>query len=68
MEYENVSLVLDLVSAFGKEWHALTRADRQNVAEDCALAIQEDGCDVSEYRRRIGRGNLQAYADCLRVR
>lgn len=59
--------VLGLLAAFGNEYRNLSREDRRRVTEDFTAAWTEDGCNAHEYRRRIGRGNLQSYADCLRV-
>ena len=66
METSQVT-VAALQIAAGSEFLALTRADQDNVAADFAAALAEDNCGALEYMRRIGRGNLQAYADCLRV-
>jgi hypothetical protein len=51
---------------FGDEWHALSIADRCLILRDCT---EEGGVDdLAEYRRNIGCGNLQAYANTQRVR
>lgn len=55
-----------LGTVFGSEWITLSDADRDNVAQDFADAVREDGADALEYRRRIGAGNLQAYAEVIR--
>jgi hypothetical protein len=61
------SLYLDaLRSAFGREWYLLgpPRA-RIAVLAGFTDASDSEGLTANEYRRRIGAGNLQAYADCL---
>ena len=57
-----------LQTVAGSELLALSRADQDNVAADFAAALAEDNCGAVEYMRRIGSGNLQAYANCLRAR
>lgn len=55
-----------LVDLFGHEWLALSKADRLLIIRDCT---EDDGVDdLAEYRANIGRGNLQSYADTMRVR
>ncbi len=51
---------------FGREWLRLSAADQALILRDCT----EDGGvdDVQQYRRNIGTGNLQAYANTMRVR
>jgi len=51
---------------FGQDWHDLSDADQALIVRDCT----EDGGvdDIPQYRRNIGRGNLQSYADVMRVR
>ena len=56
-----------LGEAWGQEFESLSRDDAVLVARDYLDAVEGD-CDSAEYRRRIGRGNLQAYADCMQVR
>ena len=56
-----------LAQVFGDEWPAISRADAELVCADYLCAVDEDNCGAREYQRRIGRGNLQSYADCLRV-
>ena len=51
---------------FGAEWRSLSEQDRANVVSDYMDAVREDQCDSREYQRRIGEGNLQAYAECIR--
>lgn len=63
----NPVTVAALCTAAGSEYLALSRADQERVAADFAAALAEDNCCAIEYMQRIGRGNLQAYADCLRV-
>ncbi len=55
-----------LESVFGHAWHSLTFADQQLIVKDCT----EDGGvqDFAAYRRNIGTGNLQSYANVMRVR
>lgn len=55
-----------LDSVFGREWLALTYADKQLIVRDC----MEDGgvSDFRQYRRNIGTGNLESYAKVMRVR
>lgn len=64
-EHDAAAVSLRLV--FGDEYHALSSSDAQNVRADYLLAFREDACTVGEYKRRIGAGNLQAYANTLRV-
>lgn len=61
-----VALRFALAYVFGQEWIDLSRTDQALIVRDCT----EDGGvqDIQQYRRNIGRGNLQAYAECLRVR
>lgn len=56
-----------LTLAFPDELSALDRERAYLVYQDYLLAFNEDGCAASEYARRIGKGNLKAYADCLIV-
>lgn len=64
--HESAAVSLRLV--FGAEYGALREADAFNVRADYLDAFREDGCTVSQYRDRIGRGNLEAYARCIRGR
>lgn len=57
-----------LETAGQSEFLALSRADQHNILRDFADALVEDNCGAIEYLRRIGAGNLQAYADCIRPR
>lgn len=50
-----------LQTAAQSEYLALSREDQQRVNADFCGA----DCSAIEYMRRIGAGNLQAYADCL---
>ena len=54
-----------LESVFGIEWEELSVQDAARVRSDFALASLEDRIGVSEYRDRIGAGNLASYAACL---
>ena len=63
----NQVTVAALQTAAGAEYLKLSREDQARVAADFAAALAEDNCSAIEYARRIGTGNLQAYADCLRV-
>jgi hypothetical protein len=51
---------------FGDEYVLLSSNDARNVRADYLLAFKEDSCTVSQYRDRIGKGNLQSYAACIR--
>jgi hypothetical protein len=60
------SLIVEtaLDSVFRREWANLSPSDRRLVTLDC----QQNGVqDFVEYQQSIGRGNLQTYANCLRV-
>lgn len=48
---------------FGREWIELDSERSRVVARDFADASEEESLSVREYARRIGRGNLRAYAD-----
>lgn len=63
----NQVTVAALQTAAGAEYLALSREDQARVAADFAAALAEDNCSAIEYTCRIGAGNLQAYADCLRA-
>lgn len=62
----NVFARMALAYEFGREWDMLPACDRAKVTADFVQATNEDGAGASEYRRRIGAGNLAAYADCLK--
>ena len=53
-----------LKQVFGEEWIKLERGTAV-VIEDFLDASIEDNIGAREYQRRIGAGNLQAYADTL---
>lgn len=53
--------------AFGREWIDLDLEGRRLVMADFVDASESEELSVSEYWRRIGRGNLEAYADCLKA-
>lgn len=48
---------------FGSEWNTPDFSGRREVLHDFIAAE----CSAPEYARRIGKGNLQAYANCLLV-
>ena len=52
-------------AAFPGEYGPLDPRRRSLVIRDYLLAVEEDGINAAEYARRIGRGNLASYADCL---
>lgn len=54
-----------LSKEFGAEWEALSAIESVRLERDYSSAMDEDDCSVKEYGRRIGRGNLRAYVDCL---
>ena len=56
-----------LAQSFDLEWDMLCEADKDRVALDFALAVREDHIGSTEYRGRIGSGNLTSYANCLRA-
>ena len=57
-----------LREAFGEEFDKLSNTDAALVGRDFLDAYEEDNLSAPEYRSRIGRGNLQSYAECQRVR
>lgn len=57
-----------LQSAFGREYFDLDAEGKRLVLQDFLDANAEDGTSASEYKRRIGAGNLASYADVMRVR
>lgn len=62
-EHDAADVSLRLV--FGDEYSMLSSSDMLNVRADYMLAFREDDCTVSEYQRRIGKGNLASYARVL---
>ena len=65
--------VQELARVFGNEFVSMARDDRFVVFCDfCDMALAEGetyGLALAdEYARRIGKGNLQRYAECLRPR
>jgi len=52
---------------FNAEWIGLSESDARLVLQDFLEASQE-GVTANQYARRIGRGNLQAYADTMQAR
>jgi hypothetical protein len=66
MNYEDQTLRAALALVFDTEWSALSASDKALIVRDCT----EDGgvCDLGEYRRHIGRGNLLSYVKTQRVR
>lgn len=63
----NQVTIAALQTAAGREYLNLSREDQARVAADFAAALAEDNCGAIEYMRRIGAGNLQSYANCLRA-
>lgn len=57
-----------LRESFGPEFDKLSNTDAALIGRDFLEATEEDGIDSDEYLRRIGRGNLQSYAEVMRVR
>jgi len=55
----------DAAVVFGKEYDDLPVSRRRLVDADYQAAWREDNVFPEEYMRRIGRGNLRAYSDCL---
>ena len=65
-EHDATDVSLRLV--FGDEYAMMhSTSDMLNVRLDYLRAFREDGCTVSQYRDRIGLGNLASYAKCLRL-
>lgn len=62
-EFKSIKVSLSIV--FGLEFDNRTPAEQLVIARDYSDAYDEDGCTVSEYRRRIGDGNLKSYVDVL---
>lgn len=63
-------LSASLATVFGDEWAALSASDRALILRDCAEdSDANDGraLDLAEYRRNIGPGNLQSYANVMRA-
>lgn len=64
-EHDAASVSLALV--FGDEYSMLpATSDHVLVRKDFILANRE-GCTASQYRDRIGKGNLLSYVRCLRA-
>ena len=58
--------IMDWLShKFGEEWTKLDTVEKGRIGRDYSAAMYEEGCSVAEYARRIGRGNLRAYTDCI---
>ena len=60
-----------LGTAFGSEYATAVQTDAAGMAlvlQDFLEAHTEDNLGAAEYSRRIGRGNLQAYAATMRAR
>ena len=49
----------------GSEWTALDRTQQSLLMDDL---LADDELTISEYLRRIGKGNLAAYVRCLETR
>lgn len=65
-EHDAADVSLRLV--FGDEYAMLpTTSQMMHVRQDFIAANREDGCTASAYRDRIGKGNLDSYARCLRA-
>lgn len=63
-EHDAADVTLRLV--FGDEYSMLPAStDMVNVRKDYMLAFREDGITGSQYRDRIGKGNLASYARSL---
>ena len=57
-----------LENVFNAEWIKLSSADAKLVRQDFLEASEENRIGASEYSRRIGKGNLQSYADTMQAR
>lgn len=57
-----------LESAFGAEWIHLDSARQRLIRQDFLEASEEENISASEYRGRIGSGNLKSYGDVMIVR
>jgi hypothetical protein len=62
-EHDAAGVSLGLV--FGGEFSLLPSSMMTRVTQDFILANREDGCTASQYRDRIGKGNLFSYARSL---
>lgn len=60
---EKVSLAL----VWGKEWSDLDIVRQDAIACDYHEAFESESLPVSEYKKRIGIGNLRAYGDVMLV-
>lgn len=58
--------ITHFLDGFRREVYALSQDDRDDVINDWWDAHYEDGCTLYEYARRIGAGNVAAYAAGLR--
>lgn len=54
-----------LESAFGTEFCDLDPSAMWVIADDFARANQDEGISATNYRNRIGIGNLERYARCI---
>lgn len=60
------TLTTGLAMVFGPEWIRLPPADQALIVRDCT---EEGGVqDLAVYSRAIGRGNLDSYVRCQRIR
>ena len=57
-----------LESVFGAEWINLDAKRRRLILQDFLEASEDDNLSASEYRSRIGAGNLKSYGDVMIVR
>ena len=57
-----------LAQVFGADWGKLPDEDARLVCVDFLDAANGEGLGAREYARRIGSGNLQAYADTMQAR
>lgn len=63
---QNRSFRAALAIVFGQEWAMLSPSDKTLIVRDCT--DDGKGIDLAEYRSNIGIGNLQSYAEVMRVR
>jgi hypothetical protein len=68
--HANVKTMIDqvttnLAAALGPEWSHLSAREQCDVVDDYDACAWDDGCTEEEYARRVGKGNLSAYARCL---
>ena len=57
-----------LEQVFAGDYIHLSAHDQRLIRQDFMETSDEIGIGAREYARRIGAGNLQAYADVMRVR